>query len=92
MLAIPAETPVTIPEETPAVAIPGFEEVQVPPAVALLSVVEWPSHIEVTPVIGGSAAKERKVQNSNAVSSVRFFISISLVSSYLYGKEFSLPQ
>lgn len=43
--------PETMPVALPIVAIPGAEEDHVPPDVAFASVVDWPSHMLVTPVI-----------------------------------------
>ena len=73
---VPAATPTTVPVADPTNATDRFEEVQVPPGVGLLSVVLEPSHITVAPVIGGSTANEKKLQNSIKASRPRFFISI----------------
>ena len=50
MVAAPAETPVTMPVE-PTVATPVFDELHVPPAVALASVVVAPAHNDAAPVV-----------------------------------------
>jgi len=86
---VPADIPDTMPDDTPTEATVAFDELHVPPVVALLSVELLPSQSVVTPVIGGSAAKDRKVENSSAVSSVRFFISIYLFCSYYPCEIFS---
>ena len=44
MIALPADPPVTIPEEAPTEAIRGDEVVQVPPDVVLVRVDELPEH------------------------------------------------
>lgn len=51
MIAVPADTPVTIPEINPTVAIPVAPELQVPPVIASLNVVVVPIQIFVEPLI-----------------------------------------
>lgn len=51
MVAVPAATPPTTPDEEPTVATPVALEVQVPPVVALLSVICLPEQTEVLPEI-----------------------------------------
>ena len=51
MVAVPAETPVTVPDDVPTVATPVDPEVHVPPDVTSLSVVEAPIHTVAVPVI-----------------------------------------
>jgi hypothetical protein len=49
---VPALTPVIIPVSDPAVAVPGAEEVQVPPEVTSLSIIVPPlSQIDAVPDI-----------------------------------------
>ena len=50
MVAVPADTPETIPVEDPTVAIPVDPEVQVPPPASDKVVVE-PAHTDPVPVI-----------------------------------------
>lgn len=56
MLAVPAATPATIPDEAPTVAIPVFPLVHVPLVVASLRAVVRPKHTLMVPVIGGGIA------------------------------------
>ena len=51
MTQVPAETPVTTPVATPTVAKAGVALLQLPPAVASLSVVVEPMQTLVVPVI-----------------------------------------
>jgi hypothetical protein len=51
ILGVPADTPVTMPDEAPAVACPGLLLVHVPPTVASLSVVVWPTQTTGVPVV-----------------------------------------
>ena len=51
MVAVPPETPVTTPVPEPTVATPVFEDVHVPPVVALLSVVVAPVQAVAVPVM-----------------------------------------
>ncbi len=51
MDAVPVVTPVTIPVRLPTVAIIALELSQLPPAVALVSVVVVPGQIEVVPTL-----------------------------------------
>lgn len=51
MTAVPLLTPVMIPEKKPAVAMPVALLLQVPPVVALLSVVVVPAHNTLVPVM-----------------------------------------
>jgi hypothetical protein len=53
MCAVPALTPVIIPDEVPAEARAGAPDVQVPPPAASVSVVVWPMHICNVPLIAG---------------------------------------
>lgn len=52
---MPADTPVTIPDALPTVAL-ALLLLQVPPAVPFASVVAAPTQTVVEPVIAGSAA------------------------------------
>ena len=56
MVAVPAETPVTAPEEEPTVAIPVEPEDHVPPEVASLSVVFAPTQTVAVPDIADGGA------------------------------------
>jgi hypothetical protein len=49
---VPAATPVTIPDKEPIVAIVVCWLDQTPPVIELVSVVEDPTQIVLTPVIG----------------------------------------
>jgi len=50
MLAVPADTPVTIPVE-PTVALPGLLLLHAPPAVASVRLTVEPTHTGAAPVI-----------------------------------------
>lgn len=52
IVEVPAATVVSTPEVEPIVATDGVDEAQIPPADALLSVLEVPRHISNVPVIG----------------------------------------
>jgi hypothetical protein len=54
-VVVPAATPVTMPEESPTVAILEEAVDQVPPDEALDNVVAPPSHTVIVPLIGGIA-------------------------------------
>jgi hypothetical protein len=56
MVAVPATTPVTIPDDEPTVATEGAPLVHAPPVVLLLNVVLAPSHTVAMPDI--DAGKE----------------------------------
>jgi len=60
MVAVPTDTPVTTPLDTPAAATDGALLVHVPPVVGSDSVEELPLQITVLPVIGGGAARNVK--------------------------------
>lgn len=51
MTEVPAETPVTTPDDDPIVAIPGEPLLQVPPPVASASVTADPTHNDAAPNI-----------------------------------------
>ena len=51
MVAVPADTPVTVPFDDPTVAIEGDELVHVPPVVVLVQIWDEPTQIGVVPVI-----------------------------------------
>jgi hypothetical protein len=53
---VPPLTPVTIPVDAPIVAMAGADEDHVPPGVALLSVVVWPTQVAAEPVIAAGGA------------------------------------
>ena len=55
ILAVPAETPVTMPELLPIVATEVLLLLHVPPVVALLSVMVNPKHVGTLPVMGVAA-------------------------------------
>lgn len=73
IMATPAPTPFTIPEEDPTVAIPGAELLQVPPDVVSLRVVELPLHKFVAPMIGPTCPFEQK-KDSSKLTRVRYFM------------------
>ena len=52
MAAVPADTPVIIPVDKPAVAIPVLPLLQVPPVVASLNTVAAPTQTVAVPVMG----------------------------------------
>lgn len=56
MLALPVAIPVTTPVDEPTVAIEVVPLLQVPPVVALLKVVEPPTHSSAVPVFAPGAA------------------------------------
>ena len=51
ILTPPADTPCTIPDDEPTVAVAILELLQAPPAVASVKVIFAPTHTEVGPVI-----------------------------------------
>ena len=55
MIAVPAETPVTMPVPEPIVAIPVAPLVQLPPAVPSVRVVVLPVHTDNVPPIATGA-------------------------------------
>ena len=57
MVAVPAATPVTVPDAEPIEAIVMSELAHVPPAVALVSVPEFPTQAESVPPITAGKAK-----------------------------------
>jgi len=67
MIAVPADTPVTIPE-VPVVAMPAALLLQVPPLVASLNVVVEPEQIVTVPVM--AAGKGLTVMPCMAVQPV----------------------
>ena len=55
MVAVPAETPVTIPESEPTEAINDELLLQVPPVEVLLKVIVLPAHTAFAPVMAAAA-------------------------------------
>jgi len=76
IVAIPADTPVTIPVVEPTVAIELLLLLHVPPEDVSLSVVFEPLHIKLIPVIGPTTANEEKQINSNASVKYNFLIGV----------------
>ncbi len=64
-MAVPAATPVTIPEPVPTVAIPLLLLLHVPLLVASLSVVVAPAHTILDPVIGVIALAVKLRENTS---------------------------
>lgn len=51
MVALPARTPVTIPETVPTVATPGLLLLHVPPGVVIPKVIDDPAHTTGVPLM-----------------------------------------
>ncbi len=67
-----------MPDETPIVAIVGFELDQVPPVTGLLSVVVPPSHMANVPVIGGNAANADNEIITESIVRLRYLITVCM--------------
>ena len=57
MVEVPAETPVTVPEDEPMVATDGVEEAHVPPVTVLVSVLVFPTQALKMPDIEPAVAE-----------------------------------
>ena len=74
MLAVPAETPVTIPVAAPMVAIVGVRLVQTPPDVGFVSVIVEPSHTDAGPLIAPTP------ETSTVIARVAVFVPHAVVT------------